>query len=71
MIQSHIKLLATYGYDSTIAHWPYLYWGGGIDAAIKHASLVMEDHSYTFKTEEQHFSVLLPYGPKPFQRTSS
>ena len=59
------KLLVQAGSDADAVHCPHLYWGAGIDAAVKRAAHIAEDHTYTFKTPEQRYNpaCALPYGP--------
>lgn len=61
------QLLRQAGYNPAHVYWPYESWGSGIEAAIKQAALIADDHSYTFVTTGQRYDPNNPqpvYGPK-------
>ena len=44
------KIANVGGVWNTRPDWTSLYWGAGIDAAVKRLELIAEDYTFTFRT---------------------
>ena len=57
------KIANVGGVWNTRPDWTSLYWGAGIDAAVKRLELIAQDYTFTFRTVEQRWEYNKPYGP--------